>query len=152
MLTPEKAPERSATQLFCPNINALPQVAAQVVNMCGANRVWLLYGSMGAGKTTFIKAVAQHLGVVDTVNSPTFSLVNEYADQQGQAYYHFDFYRIKTEAEAFDMGIEEYFDSGAYCFVEWPQQIPSFVPPQHVSIQIEAGPQQERTFIITKYE
>jgi len=91
---------------------------------------------MGAGKTTLIKAVCEALGVKDTISSPTFSIVNEYRAADGKKIYHFDFYRIKSENEAYDMGYEDYFYSGAYCFIEWPEKIASLLPPGAAQVTI----------------
>jgi tRNA threonylcarbamoyladenosine biosynthesis protein TsaE len=91
---------------------------------------------MGAGKTTFIKAICEQLGVKDTISSPTFSIVNEYLTTKGDKVFHFDFYRIKTEQEAYDMGYEDYFYSKAYCFVEWPEKIETLLPPDTVNVNI----------------
>jgi len=99
----------------------LPQVARQLLDNFN-QKIILLKGAMGAGKTTLIKALCAALGVEDEVSSPTFSLVNEYAAVEGLVY-HFDFYRIKDEMEALDIGLEEYLDSGHYCFMEWPEKI-----------------------------
>jgi len=92
---------------------------------------------MGVGKTTFIKALVKTLGVKDTVSSPTFSLVNEYRTNENKSVFHFDFYRINDEVEALDMGIEEYFDTDAYCFVEWPEKIINLLPLHAVSVSIK---------------
>jgi tRNA threonylcarbamoyladenosine biosynthesis protein TsaE len=102
----------------------LEDVAHQLLAKAGEHRIWVFKGEMGAGKTTLIKSIAKLLGVIEIVQSPTFSIVNEYDFPKGKMY-HFDFYRIKNEAEAFDIGAEEYFDSGNYCFIEWPEKIPS---------------------------
>lgn len=119
--------------------------AAQAVLEWGKNRsVWLFEGEMGAGKTTFIKALCRRLGVVSGVQSPTFALVNEYATASGEVIYHFDFYRIKTETEALDLGVEEYFDSGNFCFVEWPSKIPSLWPLDYLTVRIEVQPDASR--------
>jgi tRNA threonylcarbamoyladenosine biosynthesis protein TsaE len=91
---------------------------------------------MGAGKTTFIKAIAAEMEIEDVVHSPSFGLVNEYRDYDGKSYYHFDFYRITKESEALDIGIDEYFDSGNMCFVEWPEKIAGLIPEQYLSIEI----------------
>jgi tRNA threonylcarbamoyladenosine biosynthesis protein TsaE len=103
-------------------------------------RVWLFYGEMGAGKTTLIKKIAENLGVSAGMSSPTFSIVNEYKTGTGDVVYHFDFYRIESEVEAFDIGTDEYFDSGHFCFVEWPERIPSLIPPQRMEIKLSTGP------------
>jgi tRNA threonylcarbamoyladenosine biosynthesis protein TsaE len=99
--------------------------------------VWLFYGEMGAGKTTLIKAICTALGVHTSMTSPTFSIVNEYNDNSGRVFYHFDFYRLKNEEEAYDIGVEEYLDSGNLCFVEWPERIPSLLPSSRFEIYIE---------------
>jgi len=97
----------------------------------------LFHGQMGAGKTTFIKALAKQLGVTDMTGSPTFSLVNEYGTADGKTLYHFDLYRINSEEEAYDMGIDEYFYSGNLCFIEWPEKTPNLIPLDHTAITIK---------------
>src|SRR5690606_1930704 len=101
-------------------LHELSGAAKKIVSFAGDCKVWLFSGDLGAGKTTLIKEICRYFGVEDTVNSPTFSLVNEYSDRSGSKYYHLDFYRIKNEEEAYDIGAEEYLYSGDYCFVEWP--------------------------------
>jgi tRNA threonylcarbamoyladenosine biosynthesis protein TsaE len=113
--------------------------------------VWALHGEMGAGKTTLIKALVAALGVTEVTASPTFSIVNEYHDKNGKPIYHFDFYRIKNEVEAFDIGIDEYFDSGNLCLVEWPEKIPSLLPSAHLEIQLEIIDQQSRLIRYRKH-
>ena len=103
---------------------------------------------MGAGKTTFIKALCRELGVADTVNSPTFAIVNEYEDGQGEPIYHFDFYRIKRLSEAYDMGCDEYFYSGHPCFVEWPELIEDILPQEAVRVDISELPDGSRQVIM----
>jgi tRNA threonylcarbamoyladenosine biosynthesis protein TsaE len=113
----------------------LPAVAIELVKSFPLNRLFFFFGEMGAGKTTFIKALCASLGVKDEVSSPTYSIVNEYRSQTGKVY-HFDFYRLKSETEALDMGYEEYFYDGSYCLVEWPEKITSLWPPEYVKVDI----------------
>ncbi len=108
-------------------------------------KIWLLEGEMGAGKTTLIKELCNCFKVTDTVTSPSYSLVNEYRTEEGETIYHFDFYRIKTEEEAMDIGAEEYFYSGNVCFIEWPSRIPSLIPEKHLKIFINLGAESQRT-------
>ena len=123
------------------------QAAKQFVEGMGENAVFAFYGKMGAGKTTFIKAVCEELGVDDTVTSPTFAIVNEYEAANGRPIYHFDFYRIKKVSEAYDMGCEEYFYSGHPCFIEWPELIEEVLPEETVNVTIEALPDGERRLV-----
>ncbi|MDY7394178.1 tRNA (adenosine(37)-N6)-threonylcarbamoyltransferase complex ATPase subunit type 1 TsaE [Aureibaculum sp. 2210JD6-5] len=116
-------------------LNELSEVANQIVESA-SNKVLLFYGEMGVGKTTLIKEIFKQLSVEDVVSSPTFSLVNEYLSRQGETIYHFDFYRIKNEEEALDMGIEEYFDSNNWCLVEWPDNIKNLLPLNAVKIKL----------------
>jgi len=111
-------------------------IATQIINAYPGSRVFALYGVMGAGKTTLIKAFCKVLGVGEVVVSPTFSLINEYRAENGLAVYHFDFYRIRSLTEAYDMGYEEYFYSGNYCFIEWPEKIEELLPTGFVYINI----------------
>lgn len=114
-----------------------PEAAKQFVQAMDQNTVFAFYGKMGAGKTTFIKAICEELGVTDVINSPTFSIVNEYrSDTTGELIYHFDFYRIKKIEEVYDMGYEDYFDSGAVCFIEWPELIDDLLPGDAVKVSI----------------
>jgi tRNA threonylcarbamoyladenosine biosynthesis protein TsaE len=101
------------------------------------NKVILFHGDMGAGKTTFIKQLAKELGVTEATSSPTFSLVNEYQTNDNQIVYHFDFYRVKNETEALDMGVDEYLYSGHWCFIEWAENIPNLIPDSHSVITIK---------------
>ncbi|HHN48180.1 MAG TPA: tRNA (adenosine(37)-N6)-threonylcarbamoyltransferase complex ATPase subunit type 1 TsaE [Bacteroidales bacterium] len=119
--------------------NNLEEIARQIIAGFEHKRIFALYGAMGAGKTTLIKALCRVLGVRDKVVSPTFSLINEYINAEGEPVFHFDFYRIKAVSEAFDMGYEEYFYSGHYCFVEWPENIEQLLPPGFVYINIQVG-------------
>ncbi|MFW5758180.1 MAG: tRNA (adenosine(37)-N6)-threonylcarbamoyltransferase complex ATPase subunit type 1 TsaE [Bacteroidota bacterium] len=106
----------------------IPLVAQKLLNTFPRKRVFAFYGEMGSGKTTLIKGICNYLGVSDTVTSPTFSIVNEYHTFEGSVVYHFDFYRINKMEEALDMGYEEYFFSGNYCFIEWPEKIENLLP------------------------
>ena len=103
---------------------------------------------MGVGKTTLIKSLAKKLGVIDATSSPTFSLVNEYQISNNQYIYHFDVYRLKNEIEAMDMGIDEYLYSGNWCFIEWPENIPSLIPEEHSTITIELLPEGKRRLVL----
>lgn len=107
------------------------------------NKIVLFYGDMGAGKTTFIKSICEVLGVADTVSSPTFSIVNEYESPKGPVF-HFDFYRLKNETEALDLGYEEYLYSGNYCFIEWPEKIPNLLPEDALKVKLTITGDHER--------
>ena len=126
----------------------IQQAAAQFVQAMHGATVFAFYGKMGAGKTTFIKALCRELGVTDTVNSPTFAIVNEYEDGQGEPVYHFDFYRIKRLSESYDMGCDEYFYSGHPCFVEWPELIEDILPQEAVRVDISELPDGSRQVIM----
>lgn len=118
------------------SLSEIGQTAQQFIREMGEKRIFAFHGSMGAGKTTFIKAVCEELGVRDVINSPTFAIVNEYKSGQGESIYHFDFYRIESPQEALDFGCEEYFYSRAYCFIEWPERIASLLPDDAVDVYI----------------
>ncbi len=119
------------------SIDRIQEAAKEFVAQMGDNKVFAFYGKMGAGKTTFIKAICEELGVEDVVNSPTFAIVNEYTDGNGEPIFHFDFYRIKKESEAYDIGFEEYVYSGHLCFMEWPELIKDLLPEDTVKVSIE---------------
>ena len=126
------------------NIEHIHEAAREFIEHIGDARVFAFYGKMGAGKTTFVKAVCEELGVEDVITSPTFAIVNEFAlnswpitvSQQPTAIYHFDFYRIKKLEEVYDMGYEDYFYSGALCFIEWPELIEEILPDDAVRVSI----------------
>ena len=122
----------------------IEQAAQQFCQAIGQRRVFAFYGSMGAGKTTFIRALCRELGVQDTVTSPTFALVNEYQTAQGEPVYHFDFYRIRRLSEALDMGCDEYFQSGHLCLIEWPELVEPLLPEDAVPVHIEEQPDGSR--------
>ena len=123
-------------------IDQINDIAAKVL-AASRQKIFLFYGEMGAGKTTLIKALCQKLGVTGQTSSPTFSIVNEYAGAKGRIY-HFDFYRLKDQTEALDMGYEEYFYSGDYCFIEWPEKIPDLRPAHYTEVHIVAKADGER--------
>jgi tRNA threonylcarbamoyladenosine biosynthesis protein TsaE len=131
------------------NIEDIASAARKFVDEMGENCVFAFYGKMGAGKTTFIKAICEALGVKDVVTSPTFALVNEYADAEGQPVYHFDFYRIKNLREAYDMGCEEYFYSGYPCFIEWPELVEELLPDDTVRVNIEVLEDESRNVTLS---
>lgn len=117
-------------------LETINKAARKFIAEMGDSRVFAFKGDMGTGKTTFIKAVCEELGVTDVINSPTFAIINEYRAGNGELIYHFDFYRINKEEEAFDFGYEDYFYSGALCFVEWPEKIEKLLPPESVEVHI----------------
>jgi tRNA threonylcarbamoyladenosine biosynthesis protein TsaE len=125
-------------------LEELPAIAKEVIKSA-KNKVLLFYGEMGVGKTTLIKEIVKQLESVDTVSSPTFSLVNEYHTVNGEKVYHFDFYRINNENEALDMGAEEYFYSDCWCLIEWPNKVENLLPLNSVTITITANSDQIRT-------
>lgn len=132
-----------------PTLEQLPEAAKQFVSMMGDANVFAFYGAMGAGKTTFISALCEALGISDVVNSPTFSIVNEYrSDTTGELVYHFDFYRIQKIDEVYDMGYEDYFYSGALCLIEWPELIEDLLPEDAVRVSIEEQPDGSRTLTL----
>jgi tRNA threonylcarbamoyladenosine biosynthesis protein TsaE len=112
-------------------------VAKSLLNDFSDKKIILFYGEMGVGKTTLIKVLCKQLGVEESTNSPTFSIVNEYLSTSQKSIYHFDFYRIEKEEEVFDMGYEDYFYSGNFCFIEWPEKIPNLLPEEVVKVSIE---------------
>ncbi|HMG93815.1 MAG TPA: tRNA (adenosine(37)-N6)-threonylcarbamoyltransferase complex ATPase subunit type 1 TsaE [Chryseolinea sp.] len=132
-------------------LSDLRAIAQRIVEELVEFKVWLFYGEMGSGKTTLIKEICREAGVADVMSSPTFSIVNEYETAKGQAF-HFDFYRIKNEAEAYDIGTDEYFYSGSPCFVEWPEKIPSLIPPKHASIDLQVENNTKRTIVISFHD
>ncbi len=117
-------------------VDELERISQQILDFAGDERIFLFYGQMGAGKTTLINSLCAVLGTKDKTSSPTFSIVNEYSLVEGSIF-HFDFYRLKRQTEALDFGYEDYFYSGNYCFIEWPEKIPDLWPDSFVEIKIE---------------
>lgn len=118
------------------SLDTIDTAAKEFIRAMGDNTVFAFRGEMGAGKTTFIKAICENLGVSDTINSPTFAIVNEYRSDSAELIYHFDFYRINKIEEAYDFGYEDYFFSGSLCFIEWPEKIESILPHDTVNVKI----------------
>lgn len=129
------------------NTDELPEAARQFVNAMDSHLVFAFYGGMGAGKTTFIRAICKELGVQETVTSPTFAIVNEYQAKDGKVY-HFDFYRIRGLSEAYDMGFEDYLYSGHVCFIEWPELVEELLPEDTIRVMIKENPA-DHTRIVT---
>ena len=132
------------------SLDSIREAARQFIDGIGQHRVFAFYGNMGAGKTTFVKAICEELGVDDVITSPTFAIINEYALDSDllpdvSSVYHFDFYRIKKLEEVYDMGYEDYFYSGALCFIEWPELIEELLPEDAVKVSIKENPDGSRT-------
>ena len=136
-------------KIFIEDLSKIHEAAREFVANMGESTVFAFYGNMGAGKTTFVKAVCEELGVDDVITSPTFSIVNEYrSEQTGELIYHFDFYRVKKIEEVYDMGFEDYFYSGALCFIEWPELCEEVVPDDTVKVSINEEPDGSRTITL----
>lgn len=117
-------------------LSGLPEIANELLRVGKAHKIWLLEGEMGSGKTTLAKMLVKQLGIEDTVTSPTFSIVNQYGRGEKQVY-HFDFYRLKRDTEALDLGFEEYIASGNLCLIEWAEKVKTFLPPERFEVKIE---------------
>lgn len=135
------------TEIIINGTDDLPRAARVFLDHIARHRIVAFYGTMGAGKTTFITALCRILGVQDIVNSPTFTLVNEYRDGAGDPVYHFDFYRIGRLSEALDIGLYEYLDSGALCLIEWPEMIEELLPDDTLKVQILVEDAETRTLL-----
>lgn len=129
-------------------LSDIDAVAQKFVDNMGNRKIFAFYGEMGAGKTTFIKALCKTLGVAETITSPTFAIINEYNKEDGDPIYHFDFYRIKNIEEAYDFGYEDYFYSGHLCFIEWPELVEPLLPESVVKVQIVVMDNGGRSIIV----
>lgn len=136
-------------QLHITHLSELEHIAKQILDFAGEEKIFVFYGEMGAGKTTMINKICELLGTKDQTSSPTFSIVNEYQTPNHKIY-HFDFYRIKSQEEAFDLGYEDYFYSGEYCMIEWAEKIPDLLPESYISVRIEATGEDSRTITMRK--
>lgn len=134
------------------DLAAIDEAARRFVELMGDNTVFAFYGDMGAGKTTFINALCRQLGVDDEETaSPTFALINEYrSDTTAELIYHFDFYRVEDLDEALELGIEDYFDSGAVCLIEWPEKIAAALPADTVTVRVTVNDDDSRTLTISE--
>ena len=132
------------------SLDELKHAAEQLISFGGSEKIFLFYGDMGAGKTTLIKSLCYNLGTKEPVTSPTFSIVNEYQGAPSKIY-HFDFYRLKNQSEALDLGYEENFYSGNYCFIEWPEKIPDLLPDHYVRVDVQVVSDSERLLTFTKF-
>lgn len=138
------------TEIHLQSIEQLPEAAEKFVETMGDETVYAFYGEMGAGKTTFINALCRRLGVEDDVtNSPSFAIINEYrSDSTAELIYHFDLYRLENIDEALEIGVEDYFDCGALCFLEWPERIEDILPDDTVRVDIRVNDDHSRDIII----
>ena len=127
----------------------LPSAAKKLLGHYPDKKIFAFYGSMGAGKTTIIKALCESLGAADIVSSPTFTLINEYRTSDGETIFHIDFYRIKKQEEVYDFGIEEYLTGDSYCFMEWPELIEELLPPETVKVRISVDDLEQRVLLIS---
>ena len=132
-------------QFIINDLSELDRVAKSFLQTLPDKRIFAFYGSLGAGKTTFIKAICHVLGSEDSVTSPTFTIVNEYVTDKGDSLYHFDFYRLNKVTEALDFGVEEYFDKDSYCFIEWPEIIEDLLPEDTVNVNITINEDKTRS-------
>ncbi|MCF8297947.1 MAG: tRNA (adenosine(37)-N6)-threonylcarbamoyltransferase complex ATPase subunit type 1 TsaE [Saprospiraceae bacterium] len=124
-------------KIICKSENELEAIAEQLINSFSDKKIFAFQGELGAGKTTFIKSICKFLGVIENMTSPSYSIVNEYLTVDEESIYHFDFYRIKSIEEVYDIGYEDYFFSGNYCFLEWPEKIEKLLPENIVYVCIE---------------
>lgn len=142
------------TEILIKTPENLPEAAREFASLMGDETVYAFRGEMGAGKTTFISALVKELGVEDdTANSPSFAIINEYrSDTTAELIYHFDLYRLESVEEALEIGIEDYFDSGALCLLEWPERIEPLLPDDTVEVEVRVNPDESRTLVVRKPE
>lgn len=126
---------------YCQHPEELKAIASKLLEKHSDKRIFAFHGQMGAGKTTFIKVLCECLGVIDTVSSPTYAIINEYLTADSQFIYHFDLYRLKSWTEMLEIGYEDYFSSGSFCFMEWPEKIVNLLPDETVHVSIEVSPE-----------
>ena len=128
-----------------PDLASIDDAARELIDILPDRKVFAFYGEMGAGKTTLIKAICRVLKVTDVTSSPSFGLIYEYRTRGNYSVFHFDFYRIEHMEEAYDIGFEEYIDSGQYCFIEWPDKVVSLLPPETVNVNLHIAGNNKRT-------
>ncbi|MEI8202667.1 MAG: tRNA (adenosine(37)-N6)-threonylcarbamoyltransferase complex ATPase subunit type 1 TsaE [Bacteroidota bacterium] len=134
----------------CKNIDEIDGIVRNIFNTYPHERVFAFYGKMGSGKTTFIKKMCEQLGVECNTSSPTFAIINDYPKVDRGSVYHFDFYRIKNQMDALDIGFEEYLYSGNYCLIEWSEKIENLLPDNHIRIDIDVTENEQRIISLTK--
>jgi tRNA threonylcarbamoyladenosine biosynthesis protein TsaE len=139
-------------KVVCKDLNDLERVSKEIIEFAGEEKIWLFEGQMGSGKTTLVKVLCRELAVTDHVTSPSYSLINEYLTKDQTTIYHFDFYRIKDQSEAVDIGCEEYFYSGNLCLIEWPSLIPDLLPEKYLKINIDIASPTQRNIQLSRYE
>ena len=138
-----KFPDKYKDSFICKGLDQLKEAAELILNKHKDNRIFAFYGEMGAGKTTLIQKLCESLEVEDIVSSPTFAIINEYETARAGNIYHFDFYRLKKLEEAFDIGYEDYFYSGDYCFIEWPEKVTDLLPENTILVYIRVDDENE---------
>jgi tRNA threonylcarbamoyladenosine biosynthesis protein TsaE len=135
-------------RISIPDLASIDDAALELLDTYPDSRIFAFYGEMGAGKTTLIKALCRVLQVTDVTSSPSFGLIYEYRTSGSDSVYHFDFYRIEQLEEAYDIGYEEYIDSGHYCFIEWPEKVATLLPPETVNVNLKITGNNERTILV----